>query len=271
MDRQQKWIEAIKNLPTWVGGAIGLATAIISFVVLLQKNYYLGTVILGLLLLVAMLCLCIYLAFAKTPPLVAGGKGVYRFEKYRLWALVGIGLVITITVIMLAYRPSRSFIVVAFRGTATATTMSTPAPTPTSTFTRTPTPKTPSITDVSTAASPGCTPSPHSELPPQAIAIIEPLDGAKAQAPLSTLRYEHQSGLNLASGITIDFKQMKSFELSNPGFTTDFAADVVITFLDCKTYSDRIQSESGSFLTGETESGRLELHILKVERVDFEW
>jgi hypothetical protein len=97
------------------------------------------------------------------------------------------------------------------------------------------------------------------------------LDGAESQVALDTLRYKYISGLNLASGITIDFKRMQSFELSNPGFVTDFAADVVITFLDCKIHRDRIQSESGSFLTGETEIGPLELHILKVKRVDFQW
>lgn len=40
-----------------------------------------------------MLCLCLYAAFARTLPLVKGGKGVYRFSKYRPWALAGIGLI----------------------------------------------------------------------------------------------------------------------------------------------------------------------------------
>ena len=46
---------------------------------------------------------------------------------------------------------------------------------------------------------------------------------------------------------------------------------MVITFLDCTTHQDMIQSESGSFLTANTEFGPLELHIVKVKRVDFEW
>ena len=189
---------------------------------------------------------CVYLFFAKTPPLVEGGKGAYRFEKYRPWALVGIGLIIIIIAAVSIYGPIREFIAIALGLTTT---------TP------------------STVVTPGCKPSTYSELPPQSIAIIEPLEseGGKSRAPYSTLRYEHRTGLRLASGITIDFKQMKSFELFNPGFTTDFAADVTITFLNCETRADRIQSESGSYLTAETEFGPLKLHILKVKRVDFQW
>ena len=125
--------------------------------------------------------------------------------------------------------------------------------------------------DTPAAVSPDCVPSNLSELPTDATAIIEPLEGSISQAPFDTLRYEYQTGLRLASGMTVDFKKMRSFELSNPGFTTDFAADIVIVFLDCTIHKDRIQSESGSFLTAETKIGQLELHILNVRRVDFEW
>jgi hypothetical protein len=119
--------------------------------------------------------------------------------------------------------------------------------------------------------SPDCTPANLSELPPHSAAIIEPLEGAKSQVALDTLRYEYRSGLRLASGNFIEFKQMKGFELTNPDFTEHFTAQVVITLLDCKTHEGLIQSESGSFLTGETEFGRLEIHILKVKRVEFRW
>jgi hypothetical protein len=121
------------------------------------------------------------------------------------------------------------------------------------------------------AASPDCIPSDLKEVPAQATAIIEPLEGTKSQVPFNTLRYENRSSLRLSSGITIDFKQVKSFELSNPDFINHFTTDVVITFLDCTTHQDVIQSESGSFLTANTQFEPLELHILKVKRVDFEW
>jgi Tol biopolymer transport system component len=121
MDKQPKWVEWIKNLPAWVGGAIGLATAIISFVALLQENYYLGGTVLGFLVLGTTLCLCSYVAFAKTPPLIENGKGVYRFEKGRRWAFVGIVFILAIFVTAFVLKPSRSFIVAAFVGTPTST------------------------------------------------------------------------------------------------------------------------------------------------------
>jgi len=122
------------------------------------------------------------------------------------------------------------------------------------------------------AASPdNCIPSDLKALPAHATAIIEPLEGAKSQAPFDTLRYQYQDGLTLSSGITIDFEQMKSFELSNHDFIDSFTADVLITFLDCTTHRDVIQTESGSFLTADTDLGPLQLHFLKIKRVDFEW
>jgi hypothetical protein len=125
MHEHQKWLKWINSLPNWVKGAIGLATAIIGFVILFRENYHIGTVTVGLLLLVSLLCLCVYLVLAKTPPLIEGGKGVYRYARYRLWAIAGIILALVVGGLALALRPSRSFIITAFAGTAT------PAPTPT--------------------------------------------------------------------------------------------------------------------------------------------
>lgn len=126
MDKQQKWLDWIRNLPKWVTGTITLATAIIGFVILFQKNYYLGSTVLGFLLLGAVLCLFIYIAFVKTPPLVEGGKGVYRYEKFRRWAFVGIGFVLVVIAAAFALKSSRSFVITAFIGTATPTNTATP-------------------------------------------------------------------------------------------------------------------------------------------------
>jgi hypothetical protein len=216
-------------------------------------------------------------------------------SRVKVVIIMALGSIIVATCGLFSGVPGDIFHVFLITPTPVLTDTSTPIPTPTKTPTRTPTgtdtvttpatatmqTPTPTQADIATAM-PGptgtqtltaihCTPSDLSELPPQSIAIIEPLDGAKSQVALDTLRYEDISGLSLASGITIDFKRMKSFELSNPGFATDFAADIVITFLDCKIHRDRIQSESGSFLTAETEFGPLELYILNVKRVDFQW
>jgi len=121
MDKNQKWIDWIKGLPAWVTGTIGLATAIISFVVLFQQRCYTATVVLALLFASAILCLCIYIAFAKTPPLIEGGKGVYRHENLRPWAIAGVFVILLAVVSSLVFKPSRSFIATAFIGTATPT------------------------------------------------------------------------------------------------------------------------------------------------------
>ena len=116
MGDQPKWIEVAKKTPAWVSGAIGLATGIIGFVLLLQGNVDLGVTVLGILVTVLLLYAFAYVAFAKTPPLVKGGRGVYRFEKYRTWALLGLGLVAGIATSALLFEESRGFIVASITG-----------------------------------------------------------------------------------------------------------------------------------------------------------
>jgi hypothetical protein len=148
---QEQWIEVIKKLPTWVSGTISLVTAIIGFVLLLQGHYYLGTTILGIFVVVALLFSCVYLAFAKTKPIIERGTGVYRFEKYRPWAFIGIGLIVGISIAILILKSGRSHIRTAFIGTATPTATSTPSSPPTSTLTSVPSP-TPKPPDISLAS-----------------------------------------------------------------------------------------------------------------------
>jgi predicted ABC-type sugar transport system permease subunit len=83
MDDQQRWMGAIKKLPAWISGTISLVTALIGFALLLQGERRLGLAILALVGVAALLIVGVYVAFARTPPLVSGGRGVYRFEKYR--------------------------------------------------------------------------------------------------------------------------------------------------------------------------------------------
>lgn len=116
MGDQQKWIEAARKSPGWVSGGISLATAVIGFVLLLQGNVQLGVTVLGVLLTALLLFGLAYVAFARTTPLIEGGRGVYRFEKYRLWALVGLGLVVGLVIAVLLFRESRLFIVAAITG-----------------------------------------------------------------------------------------------------------------------------------------------------------
>lgn len=81
-------------LKDWILAIIGLFTAIVSFINLVRDNiapaftFFLAT----------LLCVFLYLAFARFPSKIPGGRGIYRFGKGRFWGFVGIGLVIGISI-----------------------------------------------------------------------------------------------------------------------------------------------------------------------------
>lgn len=116
MNQQQSGFEWIKKLPTWINATIALAMGMIGFIIFIQKNYQLGIVVLSALFLAAIFFLCLYIVFAKTPPLLEGGKGLYRYEKYRFPATVGLVIVTIGAVLIFVFNPSRSFIFAAFAG-----------------------------------------------------------------------------------------------------------------------------------------------------------
>ncbi len=121
MNENRNWTDLIKSLSTQITATIGLISLIIGFVSLLQGNLYLGATVSGATVLIALLCLCIYVAFAKIPPRISGGKGIYRFESYRSWALVGIGFIFALIIGLFMAKPSQTFIIIAFLGTPTPT------------------------------------------------------------------------------------------------------------------------------------------------------
>lgn len=116
MGNEQKWIEVVKRAPAWVSGGISLATAMIGFVLLLQGNVGLGVTVLGVLLAALLSFGLAYVAFARTPPLIEGGRGVYRFERLRPWALLGLGVVAGLVASALLFEGSREFVVTAITG-----------------------------------------------------------------------------------------------------------------------------------------------------------
>ena len=140
MRKQKEPFEWFKNIPGWVKGVIALVTATVGFVLLSQEYPNLVVTVVGVLFLMGVLSGCIHLVFAKTPPLIEGGKGVYRFERFRPWALLGILFVIAIIVAVLAFRPTRSFVVTPFVKTATSRPTPTLFPSHTPVPTLTPTP-----------------------------------------------------------------------------------------------------------------------------------
>ena len=115
-----------------------------------------------------------------------------------------------------------------------------------------------------------CEPAGITELPAQAVAVIESIDGVTATVPLASLRFENEASLRLASGIFIDFSRIKRVDLTNFSYSV-FTVDVAIILLDCTVHRDIINSGSDSNLTGDSSLGAFQLYILQVKSIVFEW
>jgi hypothetical protein len=107
---------------------------------------------------------------------------------------------------------------------------------------------------------------------PKPTAIVTSQKGDKFQ--VSNLRYVDENylpnvvlfGLPLVNGLTVDFQNMKSFEIVKvePPLVT-----VEITILDGRTMTEQVYL-SGMVLTGNTDIGVLRLGISQVKRVEFQ-
>jgi hypothetical protein len=121
MDERQNWVDRLVRIPNWIKAVAGFVTVLVSFIILARDNYHLVIVVLVFSLLFFILGVFIYVLFSKTPPLIEGGQGVYRFSSFRPWALAGIILVILIIFSTIIIQPTREFIVLSFVGTPTVT------------------------------------------------------------------------------------------------------------------------------------------------------
>lgn len=146
MDNRKPWIEWIKNIPNWVKAAILFIGVIVGFIISFRENSYLYVTVSVALLLVGAFGFSLFIAFTKTRPMIEGGRGMYRFERYRPWAFVGMVLILGLISLSLASRTSRGFIVTALVGTPTPTPTPTSTPTLAPTTTPSPTPKPTEVT-----------------------------------------------------------------------------------------------------------------------------
>jgi hypothetical protein len=128
---QSKWQTWIKKLPSAVIGGITLVTAIISFAILIKTNLYLGVTILAGVMLLIMLLSFLYVAYARTPALIEGGQGVYRYERFRPLAKLGFIMISFIFFALVFIKSTRDIAVIGFTGTITPTPTSVPTVTPT--------------------------------------------------------------------------------------------------------------------------------------------
>ncbi|MCP4142167.1 MAG: tetratricopeptide repeat protein [Chloroflexi bacterium] len=104
----------LSDIPKWAKGVIALATTIITFAILVRENYHLSIVVVSILLIFAGFVISIYVLYARTPPLIDGGKGVHIYEKYHIWAYVGLLFFFFLSVFLLWNSVTRNFISAAF-------------------------------------------------------------------------------------------------------------------------------------------------------------
>lgn len=128
MDKSQDLLEWIKKIPDWIKGAIGLLTLILGFIALFNDNPYLGVTVSIASILIAILCLGVYVLLSKKDSVIIGGGRVYRFPHYRRLSVIGIVFVLTSFFLVPFVEPVRTFTTVAFVGTAIPTPTITPTP-----------------------------------------------------------------------------------------------------------------------------------------------
>jgi hypothetical protein len=107
---QKHWTEWFKSIPQWSKITIAFVTFIIGFIIFIQDNYYLAITIIAGLCLLSIFCLGIFFTFARTSPLIEGGKGTYRFEKYHKLSLSITVIIPLFIAVLLFMKPVRLFI-----------------------------------------------------------------------------------------------------------------------------------------------------------------
>jgi tetratricopeptide (TPR) repeat protein len=92
-NKNRDWFDIIRKLPGWITGLIAFVTAVVGFIKMWQGDRGLVTIVLLTIGLGSGLIGCAYVAFKRTPPLVAGGQGMWRYPRWRLWALADLVII----------------------------------------------------------------------------------------------------------------------------------------------------------------------------------
>lgn len=147
MNERLGLIEWFQNLNTWIKRCIALVVGIVGFIILFRENFHLVVVVIVTFILVTLLVIFVYIISRTIVRSVMGQvvREKYKFKRGRYVAILGIVLEIAIIFILFAFKPSRSFISIAFIGIPTLTSTMTQTLTQTTTITPNPT-ITPTIT-----------------------------------------------------------------------------------------------------------------------------
>jgi len=100
----RNWLDSIKKLPGWITGLIAFVTAVVGFIKLWQGDTGLVTIVLLAIGVGGGTLGCAYLAFKRTPPLVEGSKGTWKYPRWRPWALAGLVIIPLLTASGVGYH-----------------------------------------------------------------------------------------------------------------------------------------------------------------------
>ena len=109
----------IKRYPKQVIGFITFITGVAGFIILFRDNQQLIVVTISTAIFITVWLISLRIAFAKTAPLIEGGKGVYKYPSFRLIALINSFFIMPLVGTLLIFpENNRQYFVEAFSGTS---------------------------------------------------------------------------------------------------------------------------------------------------------
>lgn len=119
MNNKPSLTEYLKQFSGWVTGGITFLTMLVGFVLLFRDNPQLITILIVLTTSVAIEIVFWRVIADKTEPLIAGGKGVYRYPNLRKFAIAGIFIFPFFVLVFFTSTIGRTLSKTAFLGTST--------------------------------------------------------------------------------------------------------------------------------------------------------
>jgi tetratricopeptide (TPR) repeat protein len=114
------WPDLIQKIPGWIMGLIAFVSAVVGFIKLWQGDTGLMTAVLLVVGVGGGLLGCAYLVLKRTPPQVEGGKGTWKYHRWRPLALAGLIVIPLLTAAVLGrwwyaetHRPDQVVVLVA--------------------------------------------------------------------------------------------------------------------------------------------------------------
>ncbi len=107
------WLRKIQDA---LAGVITVITSLVTLIVAMRGEPALYKLIIAIVILVVLFAACWHIAFSRTKLLIHNGIGPYRYERYRLAAIVGLGVIVGIIVAFISLHSNWAFVKSAITG-----------------------------------------------------------------------------------------------------------------------------------------------------------